>query len=39
MIVPLGIVEISESCNSFLLVPKANGEVRLCIDPARHNKD
>ena len=24
-----------EWCNSFVLVPQANGKVRLCLDPAR----
>ena len=27
-----------QSCNSSLLVPKANGKVWLCLDPARLNK-
>ena len=31
----LGIDEISEWCNSFEVVPKANGKVQLCLDPAR----
>ena len=27
--------ETLEWCNSFVLVPKANGKVQLCVDPAR----
>ena len=38
IIVPLGMEKILEWCNSFVLVPKTNGNVRLCLDPARHNK-
>ena len=34
----LGIDERAEWCNSFVLVPKANGKVRLCLDPARLNQ-
>ena len=30
----LGVDETSEWCNSFVLVPKGNGKVRLCLDPA-----
>ena len=26
---------MSEWCNSFVLVPKANGKLQLCLDPAR----
>ena len=37
-IVPLGMDETLEWCNSFVLVPKVNGKVRLCLDPARLNK-
>ena len=33
-IASLGIDETSEWCNCFVLVPKANGKVRLCLDPA-----
>ena len=35
---PLYIDEMAEWCNSFVLVPKANGRVRLCLDPARLNQ-
>ena len=35
---PLGIDKTTEWCNSFMLVPKANGKVRLCLDPARLNQ-
>ena len=36
--VPLDVNEPSEWCNSFVLVPKANGKVQLCLDPTRLNK-
>ena len=29
---------MSECCNSFVLVPKSNGKVRLCLDPAWLNQ-
>ena len=32
IIATLGANETSEWCNSFVLVPKANGKVRLCLD-------
>ena len=35
---PLGVDETSEWCNSFVLAPKANGKVRLCLDPAWLNQ-
>ena len=35
---PLGIDKTREWCNSFVLVPKGNGKVRLCLDPARLNQ-
>ena len=35
IITPLGVNETVEWCNSFVLVPKANGKVRLCLDLAR----
>ena len=38
IITPLAIEETAEWCNSFVLVPKANGKVRLCLDPARLNQ-
>ena len=38
IITSLGIDETVEWCNSFVLVPKANGKVRLCLDPARLNQ-
>ena len=38
VIAPLGVNETSEWCNSFVLVPKANGKVRLCLDPAWLNQ-
>ena len=33
IIVPLGVDKMAEWCNSFVLVPKANGKVQLCLDP------
>ena len=38
IITPLGVDEMAEWCNSFVLVPKANGKVRLCLDLARLNQ-
>ena len=38
IIVPLDVDETYYWHNSFVLVPKANGEVRLCLDLARLNK-
>ena len=38
IISPLGIDEISQWCISFLVVPKANSKVWLCLDPARLNQ-
>ena len=32
IITSLGVDETAEWCNSFVLVPKANGKVRLCLD-------
>ena len=29
---------MAEWCNRFVLVPKANGKVRLCLDPVRLNQ-
>ena len=37
IITPLGIDKMVEWGNSFILVPKPNGKVRLCLDPARLN--
>ena len=37
-ITPLGVDKTVEWCNSFVLVPKANGKVRLCLDPVRLNQ-
>ena len=34
IITPLGVDKMSECCYSFMLVPKANGKVMLCLDPA-----
>ena len=34
----LGVEETLEWCNSFVLVPKANAKVRLCLDPAQLNQ-
>ena len=38
IITPLGIDETAEWCNSFVLVPKSNGRVRLCLDRTRLNQ-
>ena len=38
IIAPLGVDETVEWCNSFVLVPKVNGKVRLCLDPAWLNQ-
>ena len=38
LITPLGVDKMLEWCNSFVLVPKANGKVRLCLDPVRLNQ-
>ena len=38
IIAPLGADETAEWCNSFVLVPKANGTARLCLDPAWLNQ-
>ena len=38
MIVPLSMDETYEWCNSFTLVPKVNGKVRLCLHLATLNK-
>ena len=35
---PLGVDETVEWCNSFVLVPKANSKVRLCLDLVRLNQ-
>ena len=38
IITPLGIDKTTEWCNSFVLVPKANGKACLCLDPAKLNQ-
>ena len=38
IIVPLGVDETLEWCNSFVIVLKANNKLWLCLDPARLNK-
>ena len=35
---PLGVDKTVEWCNSFVLVPKANGKVRLCLNQVRLNQ-
>ena len=35
---PIGVDEISEQCNSFVLVLKPSGEVRPYLNPARLNQ-
>ena len=34
IIAPLGVNKMAEWCNSFVVVPKVNGKVWLCLDPA-----
>ena len=38
IVTPLGVDKRVEWCNSFVLVPKANGKLRLCLDPVRLNQ-
>ena len=38
IITPLGVDKMVEWCNSFVLVPKGNGNVRLCLHPAWLNQ-
>ena len=38
IITPLQIDEMAEWCNSLVLVPKHNGKVRTCLEPARLNQ-
>ena len=38
IITPLGGDKMLQWCNSFVSVPKANGKVRLCLDPAQLNQ-
>ena len=38
IIAPLEVDEMAEWCNSFVLVPKANGKVLLCLDPVQPNQ-
>ena len=38
IITPLGVDETAEWSNSFVLVPKVNGKVRMCLDPAQLNQ-
>ena len=38
IIVPLGIDKMAEWCNSFVLVPKSNSKVWLCLDPVQLNQ-
>ena len=38
IITPLGVDEMVEWCNSIVVVPKANGKVQLCLDPAQLNQ-
>ena len=34
IIMLMGVDETAEGCNTFVLVPKANSKVQLCLDPA-----
>ena len=38
IIMPLGVDKTAERCNRFVLVPKANGKVQLCLDPVQLNQ-
>ena len=38
IIAPLGIDKTATWCNSIVLVPNANGKVRLCLDPVQLNQ-
>ena len=38
IIVPLSINGTFEWCTSFVLVPKVNNKIRICLGPARFNK-
>ena len=37
IIAPLGVDKTAEWCNSFVVVPKANGKVQLCLDTMQLN--
>ena len=37
IIIPSGVVELAEWCNSFAIVPKPIRKVQLYLDPARLN--
>ena len=38
IITPLGVDKTAEWCNSFVVVPKANSKVQLCLDPVWLNQ-
>ena len=38
IIAPLRVDKMAEWCNSFVVVPKANGKVWLCLDPVQFNQ-
>ena len=38
IITPLRVDETLEWCNSIVVVPKANGKVRVCLDPVQLNQ-
>ena len=38
VITTLGVDETAEWCNSFVLVSRTNGKVKLCLDPVRLNQ-
>ena len=35
---PVGVEEMTGGCNSFVTVPKHNGILQFCLDPARLNQ-
>ena len=38
ILAPLRVDEMAEWCNSYVILPKSNGTVCLCLDPARLNQ-
>ena len=38
IIIPLGVDKTAGWCNNFVIVPKPNGTIQLCFDPAKLNQ-